>query len=40
MIKIIAPKCPGPEKGPFDRGLVPYVAFDHAPGGAIAFMEE
>jgi hypothetical protein len=36
MIKIIAPKCPGPKKGFFDRGLVPCVAFDHAPGGAVA----
>jgi hypothetical protein len=36
MTKIIAPKCPGPKKGFFDRGLVPCVAFDHAPGGAVA----
>jgi hypothetical protein len=34
MTKIIAPKCPGPKKGLFDRGLVPCVA--HAPGGAVA----
>jgi hypothetical protein len=36
MTKIIAPKCPGPKKGFFDRGLVPCIAFDHAPGGAVA----
>ena len=36
MTKIIASKCPGPKKGFFDRGLVPCVAFDHAPGGAVA----
>ena len=35
MTKIIAPKCPGPKKGFVDRGLVPCVAFDHAPGGAV-----
>jgi hypothetical protein len=34
MTKIIAPKCRGPKKGFFDRGLVPCIAFDHAPGGA------
>ena len=36
MTKIIAPKCPGPKRGFFDRGLVPCIAFDHAPGGAVA----
>ena len=40
MTKIIAPKCPGPKKGFFDRGLVPCIAFDHAPGGAVAPYEE
>src|SRR3984893_5002768 len=36
MTKIIAPKCSGPKKGFFDRGLVPCIACDHAPGGAVA----